>query len=150
MRGDEVGCHQDRADGDEAHDGSDLDQCEPKLQLPEVADAEQIDSENQGDRDQGRDPDWQAGPPKPGIAGDRDEVCDPGDHQCEPVRPPHEKARRRAPEVGGEVNERLVVQVRQQQLAHRAQHKKHKKPNDPVDHHDRRTGERDRSPRSHE
>ncbi len=112
------------------HDGSDLINADQKLQLPEVADAEQIDSENQGDRDQGRDPVSKAGPPIKSAAGDRTRSKIPAFTHANHTHHPT-KARRRAQEVGGEVNERLVTRFDQQQLAHRAQHKNTKTQCDP-------------------
>ena len=64
----------------------------------------------------------QVGPPQTQVANNCDDVRDGGDHPHEPVGPAEEEPGHGADEVGGEVGERLVLQVGEEDLAHRSQH----------------------------
>ncbi|KAG1533941.1 hypothetical protein G6F50_015703 [Rhizopus delemar] len=84
------------------------------------------------------------------AGGDRDHIGDGSHDPAEPVRPSAEEAGPGTEQVGGEIDEGFVLQVGQQQLAHRAHHEEQHRADDQVDEDDGRAGQADGLARSHE
>ena len=141
----EGGDGQVAADQDERHDGDDLDHGEPELHLAEDLHCHHVESGEQDDDDEGWYPLGLVGEPFREIAGDGRRVGDADDDPTHPVGPANVEAGPRADEVGGEICERLVGQVRQQQLAHGSHDEEQEEPDDEVDQQDRRSGQADRA-----
>ena len=135
---------------DERDDRDDLDQREPELHLAEGRHGRKVQREQDHDDGEAGDPQRDARDQRIRVPGDRDHIGDTGDDPAEPVRPPGEEPGPRPEQVAREVAEGLVLQVRQQQLAHRAHHEEQHESDDHVDEDHGWSGDRDGLAAAHE
>lgn len=130
-----------QAHHDECHDRDDLDEREPELGFAECLHSGQVQRDQQYHGGQCGNPQGQAAPPVVHVAGDRDDVGDPGHDPAEPIGPAGEEPGPWSEQVGGEIGERLVMQVGQQQFAHRPHHEEQHEADDHVHEDHRGAGE---------
>ncbi|MNM57883.1 hypothetical protein D3C81_691010 [compost metagenome] len=135
---------------DQRADGDDLDHGEPELHFAEHLHRHQVQAEQQADTRQRRYPQGDVGEPELRIGRDGDHVGDTGDNPAEPVGPAGEEPRPRAEQVSREIDERLVLQVGQQQFAHCPHDKEQHEADDHVDKDDGGPRQADGLARAHE
>ncbi|MPM77668.1 hypothetical protein SDC9_124676 [bioreactor metagenome] len=150
-RGGEAQHHQGKAHRNQGEDRDHLDQGEPELDLAEEPYGEQVERQQHDQSEHGQpDRHRQVADPELPVSGHRDDVGHAGEDPAEPVRPADGEGRPGAEQVGGEVLEGGVLEVVQQQLAHRPHDEEQHHADDHVDQQDRGAGQRDGPPRPHE
>ena len=139
----EVHHHHDQADDNQRHDSDDLDHRKPELHFPEHFHGGKVQAQQQQDNRQRGHPVGEAREPELGVGGNRHDVRHPGHHPAEPVGPAGKVSGPRPQKIGGEIAERFIFQIRQQQFAHRTHDEKQHEANDHINKNDGWPGETD-------
>ena len=103
-----------QADHDQRHDGDDFDHREPELHFAKHFDGGKVQAQQQQDHRQRRDPVGESGKPELRVGSDRHHVRHPRHHPAEPIGPAGKVARPGAQQIGREVAEGFIFEVRQQ------------------------------------
>ncbi|MPN00118.1 hypothetical protein SDC9_147312 [bioreactor metagenome] len=146
----EVHGNHHQADNNQRHDSDNFDHREPELHLTEHFHGGKVKAQQQDHYRPRGDPVGKTGEPELRVGRDRDHVGDADDDPAEPVGPASEETCPGAEQIGREIDERAILQIGQQQLAHRPHHEEQHEADDGVDEDDGRPGQRDGLAGAHE